>query len=269
MQATLKFAFLLLLLVSTAPDLVAQADSYSLDDALRYGIEINSEAVLDSPVETVRLKTKQDGEIVLTPITTDTVFASYTSLSLDYEGPDGASSPNTAAALNQMFMLHFPKTGEVRTIMAPSFPKVVSDIANLHHTFFDFFLPLPEEKLALNTAWIAEARETTLKGQNLHRSGSYEVVGDSLIDGSNVWVVDAVIDADLSWDTFDRARGVDISVQLKGQDYSRFFYSSESQQMIGRDSSAELAGTLNYSSDKKQVVVKQSQRADGKIRLIR
>lgn len=269
MHHTFSLVCLLFLLVTNTKSLVAQADTYSLDNPLKYRLEIDAEAVLDSPAETVRLKTKQDGEILLTAITRDTVFASYTSLSLEYDGPEGYSNPNTTAALNQMFMLHFPETGTVKTIMAPSFPKVVSDIANLHHTFFDFFLPLPDEKLAMNSVWTAEARETTLKGQNLHRIGSYKVVGDSLIGETKVWVVDAVIDANLSWDTRDRARGVDISVQLSGQDYSRFYFSSASKQMIGRDSSAELAGTLNYSGGKKLVVVKQSQRADGKIRLIR
>jgi hypothetical protein len=158
----------------------------------------------------------------------------------------------TNSVLRQLFVLHFDSAGHATAIRTPVVPEIISTAIDLSKEFQDFFMPKPRGPLKLGLVWVdtlvVEGPTASQRFSKSTRIGRHEVVGDSVIAGTPVFVVVAstrqhVITSGL----VPREPGLTAVSQLQGVAESRFYMARNEGHMMARRTSATFRGEVEYS----------------------
>lgn len=83
---------------------------------------------------------------------TDTVRAWYDSLSMESTGPTGRRRADTHSILRVPFVLRVRADGDVKTLLTPTLPDIVRQLAEFWPQFDDFLPLLPPDSMAVGAA---------------------------------------------------------------------------------------------------------------------
>jgi hypothetical protein len=205
----------------------AQAPAYARTpgDTLRYR-EV-TERVTEVPGNPRRLQ-RRDARLAVAFTAADTARAWYDTLRLGAAEADGELSAEPSVA-GLVFVLAFGARGVDSALAVPAFPDAVRGRADLRWQFWDFFPRLPAGPLAPGTAWgdtMVRSRTVEGGGNGVEstdtRIASYRVVGDSVIGGHAVVVVEAR--AETNGVLSGRLFGVAVQGTTRETERGRFYF---------------------------------------------
>lgn len=240
-------------------------------DTLRYEEKTHASIDISSPQGAFTVNSNHEATIGVTFGAADSARAWYEALVVSAESPQGVQAPATDEILRQPFLLRFHPGGKVETLATPSFPSSFREVTDLSRQFFDFFVPLPEAPLRIGASWTDTARidAPTASGSgsvSTERTGRYEVVGDSVIDGLTVLVVRS--DAETRLRTTDRpSADVEVLSTLQGRENGFFYFDAAGGRLVGRSQTGELSGDLEVTGPQ-PVRLGQRLRYDRTVRLL-
>lgn len=234
----------------------AQGTTYARTgrDTLRYREVTTTNVRITAPQGEVPGTIEHDATIAVVLLPGDSARAWYEALKLTMTAPNGTLAPETAPVLRQPFVLGFDPRGNITVASTPNFPAGFQSVSDLSLQFSDFFLRLPQSPLTVGLSWTDSTSRTTRKDEKTAIVGSlatYRVERDTTVNGQAAFVIS--MNQQLRSESEGPMPGQPVRARSAstGTD-SGFFVFSRAGEMLGRQRTGTLRGTLTLTTSQGQ-----------------
>lgn len=223
----------------------------SAQETLRYRSSDQGTITIDSPQGVMDVQADYYAEVTFEMGDGATMVAHYDSLVVYVGGPQGDQSPDVAGLLAGEFTLEFERPGVVVTRAHPEVDVGSAAGFDPLHVFDDFFIPLPEEDLAVGLEWsesfVHEGSSQPDGSYYSERTMSLKVERDTTVAGMDAYVVSVSQTVMLETSGIVADQGFDFVSVLSGEETGTAILSAAGL-LLYRSRESEMAGMFTISA---------------------
>ncbi len=244
--AGLAVLFLLPATVASAQKPVSRAPG----DTLRFIQTSNMSMEMEGgPMGTMNQSVNSRMRMVAAFGTGDTVRVWFDSASSQMTGPGGDMSPDVSSLLNKESIISLAADGTTKTIKAAKLmdddPMGMNDLMGENQEY-GFSMRLPKAPLKVGLVWadtVTKKPDASAQQKiGMHGINTMTVVGDSVIDGTAVTMIDVAGTSDLTIE-MEPAPGMTVKGMMKGTATGRSYYSPSLKLVIRNGVTQVMKGT--------------------------
>lgn len=223
-------------------------------ETLRYKETTESEESTISPQFEQEVESTTEAIFTVTFAEADTVRASYESLDVVAELPNGTQEINMMDMVTGGYLFTMSDDGSVEVMETPTVAEGAPG-AGLASQFDNFFLKLPDETLAMGTTWNTTRESEAQPGVTTTIESTFTVTGEEERAGMSVFVISVegtnVVDGEMS------QMGQTAIVSLKGTRTGTYYFSKDGI-MVGAEVKNSVKGGIDVEANGETMMIDQS-----------
>jgi hypothetical protein len=214
---------------------------------LRYRTTEEGTVFMDSPMGAMEVEAEGYGEVRF-EIDGASAIASYDTIFSYVGGTMGDQSPDVTPLRNGTFELLFERPGVVKTISHPHMGASGAGGIDPLHSFDDFFVPLPEEPLAVGVEWsenlVHEGSSQPGATYHMERAMTMKVERDTVVNGTPAFVVSVLQEVTSEASGVMEAMGAEFVTSSGGTDNGSAIFAADGT-LLYRDREVNMNGLFS------------------------
>jgi hypothetical protein len=202
---------------------------------------------MDSPMGAMEVQAEGYGEVRFEVDGTSAV-ATYDTIFSYVGGTMGDQSPDVTPLRDGTFELSFERPGVVKTLSHPSMGASGAGGIDPLHSFDDFFVPLPDESLAVGVEWsetlINEGSSQPGATYYMERAMTMKVERDTVVNGVPAFVVSVAQEVSTEATGVMEAMGAEFMTSSDGTDNGTAIFAADGT-LLYRDREVNMNGLFS------------------------